>query len=101
MITEQEYVTSLKEMKEIIEDFDRRIAYRRIELIGSRATVCRESISFTVGSANIERLTPEEEIILSKDKRLAEMMYERNRLSEELLYIIKYAEYPPKSDKGA
>ena len=86
MITVTEYCNFLKEAEENIEDIDRRIAYRKIELIGARA-------NRTPFERNIP-ITDEEQRILENDSRLAQLMYDKQEYVNRIEFVRTRAEYP-------
>lgn len=86
MITVEEYCRFLKDAEDNIEDIDRRITYRRIELVGARGI--RTSFERSMP------LTEEEQRTIDNDPVLARLMYEKQEYVNRIEFVRTRAEYP-------
>lgn len=86
MITVDEYCKFLKDAEDNIEDIDRRITYRKIELVGARGI----RTSFERGMP----LTEEEQRTIDNDPVLARLMYDKQEYVNRIEFVRTRAEYP-------
>jgi hypothetical protein len=86
MITVDEYCKFLKDAEDKIEDIDRRITYRKIELVGARGI-----------RTSYERCMPlaeEEQRTIDNDLVLARLMYDKQEYVNRIEFVKTRAEYP-------
>ena len=86
MIAVDEYCKFLKGAEDKIEDIDRRIAYRKIELVDARGI-----------RTSYERcmpLTEEEQRTIDNDPVLARLMYDKQEYVNRIEFVKTRAEYP-------
>ena len=95
MISVDEYCNFLKEAEENIKDIDRRIAYRKIELIGARAqNISNPFLNCLTAGSSTQSISVEEQRILDNDLRLAQLMYEKQEYVIRVEFVRTRAEYP-------
>lgn len=95
MITVTEYCNFLKEAEENIKDIDRRIAYRKIELIGARAqNISNPFLNCLTGGSSTPSISVEEQRIIDNDSVLAQLMYDKQEYVNRIEYVRTRAEYP-------
>lgn len=86
MITVSEYCKILKDAEDDLAELDRKIAYRKIELIGARASRAPYERSMPI--------TEEEQRMIDNDLVLAKLLYEKQEYVNRIEYIKTRAELP-------
>ena len=95
MIPVDEYCIFLKEAEENIKNIDRRIAYRKIELIGARAqNISNPFLNCLTAGTSTQSLSVEEQRIIDNDSVLAQLMYDKQEYVNRIEYVKTRAEYP-------
>ena len=94
MITVEEYCRFLKDAEDNIKDIGRRIAYRKIELIGARGSRTENSFLSCFNGAQTPTLTEEERRTIDNDPVLARLMYEKQEYVNRIDFVRTRAEYP-------
>lgn len=94
MITVEEYCRFLKDAEDNIEDIDRRIVYRKIELIGARGSKTGNPLLNCFNGTQTPTLTEEEQRTIDNDPVLARLMYEKQEYVNRIEFVRTRAEYP-------
>jgi hypothetical protein len=96
MITVDEYCKILKDAEDDLAERDRRIAYRKIELIGARASKSESTYPMMncFNGNSSSAITDDEQKELDNDVTLARMIFEKSKLQKRIDFIRKYAEFP-------
>ena len=94
MITVLEYCKILKDAEDDIAEFDRKIAYRKIELIGARGGKSVNPFLSCFNGSTAPMISDEEQRMIDNDLVLAKLLYEKQEYVNRIEYIKTRAELP-------
>ena len=94
MITVDEYCKFLKDAEDRIEDIDRRITYRKIELVGARGSKTVNPLLNCFNGTQAPTLSEEEQRTIDNDPVLARLMYDKQEYVNRIEFVKTRAEYP-------